>query len=232
MSPNESVSHPTASLHQEGAGSSADATREALLDAAERLIAQHGVDSASVRAITEGAGANLAAVSYHFGSKEGLVRAVFERRLVPINHQRLELLEACLAEDDPPRLECVVRAFVLPSLAILRRGRAPDFGRCMVRALADPGEQMRMLLAETFEDLIERFTEALGRALPAADPEGIFWRFHFMVGAMAFTVGMGHVLEEYSHGMCSCDDLEATSERLVRFIAAGMRSEVEEAATA
>ena len=90
---------------------------------------------------------------------------------------------------------------------------------------------MRALLTEAFEGLIERFAEALSRALPGADPEGIFWRFHFMVGAMAYTVGMGHLVEEYSHGICSCDDLEETGERLVRFIAAGMRAEVAGATT-
>ena len=117
-----------------------ESTKQALLDAAERLIAQYGVDAASVRAITEAAGANLAAVSYHFGSKDGLVRSVFERRLVPINRQRRELLDACLSGGARPELECVVRAFVLPPLQILRRQHAPDFGRCMIRALADPGE--------------------------------------------------------------------------------------------
>ncbi len=204
----------------------AETTRQALLDAAERLIAQYGVDAASVRAITEAAGANLAAVSYHFGSKDGLVRSVFERRLVPINRQRSELLDACLSGDGRPQLECVVRAFVLPPLQVLRRQHAPDFGRCMIRALAGRGGP-----CEAFEGLIERFAEALSRALPGADPEGIFWRFHFMVGAMAYTVGMGHLIEEYSHGICSCDDLEETGERLVRFIAAGMRAELEGAAT-
>lgn len=204
-----------------------ETTKQALLDAAERLIAQHGVDAASVRAITEAAGANLAAVSYHFGSKNGLVRSVFERRLVPINRQRLELLDDCLEAPGTPDLECIVEAFVLPPLQILRREHAPDFGRCMIRALADPGDQMRALLTEAFEGLIERFAEALRRALPEAEPEGIFWRFHFMVGAMAYTLGMGHLVEEYSHGICSCADLEQTGKRLVRFIAAGMRAEIE-----
>lgn len=202
--------------------SSAD-TKEQLLDAAERLIGEQGIDGASVRAITEAAGVNLAAVSYHFGSKDGLVRSVFERRLRPINRERLELLEACLAESNPPSLERIVRAFVAPPLHVLGSEHAPDFGRCMIRALSDPGEQMRALLMEAFEGVISRFTQALHRALPNEDAEGIFWRFHFMVGSMAYTVGMGHLVEEYSQGVCAASDFEAVSERLVRFVTQGMQ---------
>ena len=73
-------------------------TREALLDAAESLFAEHGVQAASLRAITQQAGANLAAVHYHFGSKEGLVRAVFSRRIGPLNEERLRRLEECERE--------------------------------------------------------------------------------------------------------------------------------------
>ena len=198
-------------------------TRDQILDAAERLIGELGIDGASVRAITEAAGANLAAVNYHFGSKEGLVRAVFERRLVPINRERLRMLDRCTEGDDrEPSLECIVRAFVKPPLEVLRGDHASSFGRCMIRALADPGEQMRLLLVEAFEEVVGRFAEALGRALPSETSEGVFWRFHFMIGAMAYTIGMGHLVEEYSHGTCACSDLDAVGERLVRFVTAGM----------
>lgn len=204
-------------------------TKEQLLDAAERLIGEQGVDGASVRSITEAAGANLAAVSYHFGSKEGLVRAVFARRLVPINRERLRLLDRCLEDRDQPSLEGIVRAFVKPPLQVLQGERGPSFGRCMIRALTDPGEHMRLLLMEAFEGVIERFSDALRGALPEEAPDDIFWRFHFMVGAMAYTVGMGHLVEQYSHGLCSCGDYEDISERLVRFVTAGMEASAEEA---
>src|SRR5688572_31708077 len=68
-------------------------TRESLLDAAEKLFSEHGIQSASLRQITQHAGANLAAVNYHFGSKDGLVRAVFSRRLRPMNDERFRRLE-------------------------------------------------------------------------------------------------------------------------------------------
>ena len=60
-------------------------TRERLLDAAKYLFAQRGVDATSLRHITAEAAANLASVNYHFGSKEALFRAVFVRRIGPVN---------------------------------------------------------------------------------------------------------------------------------------------------
>jgi AcrR family transcriptional regulator len=217
MPPTEVTTHP----------STGSDTRRHLLDAAERLIGDQGVDRASVRSITELAGANLAAVSYHFGSKDGLVREVFERRLRPINRERIRLLEDCLEPDGPPDLERVVRAFVGPPFQLLRGNQAASFGRCMVRVLSDPGDETRDLLMEVFDEVIKRFAGALQLALPDAKPEGIFWRFHFMIGSMAYTVGMGHLVPEYSRGICSTQDVEAMTERLVRFITAGMRAESE-----
>src|SRR5437763_16807197 len=87
-------------------------TRESLMDAAESLFAERGIPAASLRAITERATANLAAVHYHFGSKQGLVRAVFDRRLAPLNRERLTLLDRYEAEGGG--VEEVVRAFVAP----------------------------------------------------------------------------------------------------------------------
>ena len=200
-------------------------TREQLLDAAESLIADQGVDGASVRAITDAAGANLAAISYHFGSKDELVKAVFERRLEPINRERLRLLDEAEGRPEGPTLEDVVRAFVTPPLAILDPDEAPSFGRCMIRALADPGPEMKTLLMKNFESVIARFTTAFATVLPDRSHEEIFWRFHFMVGSMAYTVGMGHLVEEYSRGACCDDDPAELAERLVRFVCAGMSAE-------
>src|SRR5947199_10784893 len=114
-------------------------TRESLMDAAESLFAERGIQAASLRAITERAAANLAAVHYHFGSKEGLVRAVFSRRLKPASDQRLELLAACdLTAADA--VEQVLRAFLTPAIrTIYEAGEgAPGFGRVLGRVFSGP----------------------------------------------------------------------------------------------
>ena len=209
----------------EARDSTSSDTREQILDAAERLIGDQGIDRASVRAITELAGANLAAVSYHFGSKDALVREVFERRLRPINLERLRLLDEHLGTTESPDLESVVRAFVLPPFGVLLGEEAANFGRCMVRVMADPGPQMRDLLMDLFSEVMQRFIAALQNVLPGVDPAGIFWRFHFMLGSMAYTVGMRHLVPVYSRGICDSTNVEEIGERLVEFVTAGMRAD-------
>jgi AcrR family transcriptional regulator len=71
-------------------------TKTQILDAAEKLFAKQGFEATSLRAIIADAGVNLAAIHYHFRSKEGLVRAVLERRIAPINEERIRQLQACL----------------------------------------------------------------------------------------------------------------------------------------
>ena len=106
-------------------------TKERLLDAAETLFGDRGVAAVSVRDITAAAGANIAAVNYHFGSKDGLLQAVINRRMEPLNAERLRLLDLVesAAGDAPPTVEGVLHAFVVQNL-FARDGLPPiDSGR-------------------------------------------------------------------------------------------------------
>lgn len=206
-------------------------TRNALLDAAERLFADVGIDGASLRSITAEAGANLASVNYHFGSKEGLVRAVLSRRFRPITELRLAALDGCEADsDESPELECVLRAFVAPVIKMLAND--PDQGahfiRFMGRVHSEPNETTTSMLREEFGETLERFGAALHAALPELAPDQLFWRFHFAMGAMLHTISCGQLLTEYTEGACSYDDPEDVTRRLVAFMAAGMRGAREE----
>jgi AcrR family transcriptional regulator len=198
-------------------------TREALLDAAESLFAQHGVQAASLRAITQQAGANLAAVNYHFGSKEGLVRAVFSRRIGPLNQERLRRLDEC--ERREGAIEEVLRAFIEPVLRLRRE--APEgsrqFARLMGRSFSEPNEEVRAIMTEELGPMVRRFAEALARRLPHLPRLEILWRFHFVAGAMAHTTSCGDLLEHYSDGACRAGDPEAL-EHLVTFLSAGLRA--------
>jgi AcrR family transcriptional regulator len=202
-------------------------TKEAILAAAERLFAEHGVQGASLRAITGEAGVNLAAVNYHFGSKEGLVEAIVSRRLKPLSARRLELLDRALgASPSRPDVAEVVRAFVAPALEMIQNepgGHA--FARFILSAFQDPRPEMRDMLLGQFEETIRRFTDALGKSLPELPPVEIFWRFHFMVGVMAHTVGLGFAVERFSGGICDPGDIDSVTERMVGFVAGGLRSE-------
>jgi AcrR family transcriptional regulator len=201
------------------------ATREGLLDAAESLFSEHGIQAASLRAITQRAGANLAAVHYHFGSKQGLVRAVFQRRLEPLNRERLALLAAC-ERDGGGTVEGVLRAFVGPLLRMVRQD--PDgggaFARLVGRAFAEPGDEVRQILFDEFKELVDRFREVLARLLPHLPEEELIWRLHFVAGSMGHTVACSHILERYSEGRCRLSDVERSIDLLVQFLAAGLRA--------
>jgi AcrR family transcriptional regulator len=201
-------------------------TKTALLDAAERLFSRDGIAESSLRAITAEAGANLASVNYHFGSKEGLVRAVFARRLGPLNRRRIELLEGCLeAGDGVADLRCLLSAFVEPAMAMMKSRDAGDRGfvRLLSRTLFEPTGELRATMAEEFREVGERFTREIARTLPGAAQEEIVWRFHFMVGALAHTVAgesmVSHRLECLH--LNRDEDAATITHRLVDFLLGG-----------
>lgn len=203
-------------------------TKTALLDAAERLFAREGIAESSLRAITSEARANLASVNYHFGSKQGLVRAVFARRLEPLNRQRLESLESCLEQcQGVTDLHCLLRAFVRPAMTMMRSQDDGDreFVKLLGRTLSGPSVELRSTLFEEFREVGERFTSELARALPGVPREEIVWRFHFMVGALAHTVAarttVSHQLECLS--LKEDDDTEVITNRLVSFLLSGWK---------
>jgi AcrR family transcriptional regulator len=200
-------------------------TREALLDAAESLFSELGIQASSLRAITQRAGANLAAVHYHFGSKEGLVRAVFSRRLKPLNEERLRLLDASdLAAADA--VEQVLNAFLAPLLRMSSETPegARDFARLMGRAFMEPMEEVREMLLEEIGEVVRRFTEAFGRVLPHLSRQELLWRIHFVAGAMGHTVACGRTLEKHSHGLCQPSNPDEALRNMIPFLAAGLRA--------
>jgi AcrR family transcriptional regulator len=164
----------------------AASTKERILDATEGLFAKYGFQGTSVRAITSEAGVNLAAVHYHFGSKEALIQAVFSRRLEPLNRERIRRLrESESASGGEPRLEEIIRAFVEPALKLFERpGDGPAMMSLMGRALLDTDGRTRVLIHPQFDEVRRAFEEAFLRALPSLPREELQWRFLFFIGVM------------------------------------------------
>lgn len=201
-------------------------TQQSLLDAAETLIAKLGVSSTSLRKITSLAGTNLAAANYHFGSKEALVRAVVARHLGPLNEERLRLLAEAQADEEPPQLEALVRAFVGPVVryGLERRDQGRDIAQIFGRAMTQPEDMLRDLLIDELREVIQRFGQAFGQALPHIEQEELMWRVHFMVGSMAHTMAASQMLEKVTAGLCNLQDRDGLVERLVNFLCAGLRA--------
>src|SRR6185436_7708477 len=199
-------------------------TREALLDAAEKLFSEHGIQASSLRMITQQAGANLAAVHYHFGSKEGLVRAVFSRRLRPLAEERFRLLEASdLAGKEA--IEQVIDAFVSPLIRRMSESSdgAQEFAQLMGRAFTEPSEEVRSMLIEEFKPTADRFIGALRQLLPHLGDKELMWRFHFLAGGMGHTVSCRKMVARFSEGLCESGPDEMLR-YLVTFMASGLRA--------
>jgi AcrR family transcriptional regulator len=167
-------------------------TKARMLDAAEALFMEHGFEATSMRAITAAAAVNLAAVNYHFGSKEELFEAVLTRRLDPMNQQRLELLARLEAKAAPAPLSCdrILLALFVPALRLARdpaRG-GKNFLRLLGRAYADPAPFIRQFLSEQYAAMIARFKAAFARALPHLPRRELSWRLHFIMGALSYTL--------------------------------------------
>ena len=167
-------------------------TKERILDIAETLFMEHGYEAASLRAITTAAEVNLAAVNYHFGTKEELFQAVLTRRLDPMNQRRLELLSRFEAESAPRPLPCerILSALLIPALKLARdpaRGGS-NFLRLLGRAYADPAPFIRQLLSQQYAEMIARFKNAFARALPTMPRKELSWRLHFIMGALSYTL--------------------------------------------
>ena len=202
-------------------------TKERLLDFAETLFMEHGYEATSLRAITTAADVNLAAVNYHFGSKEELFQAVLTRRLDPMNNRRLELLSRFEAESAPRPLPCdrILSALLIPALKLARdrkRGGS-NFLRLLGRAYADPAPFIRQFLSEQYAVMIARFKAAFARALPNMPRKELSWRLHFIMGALSYTLAGTDALKLIAElNPHETDNDEILLRRLAPFLLAGL----------
>lgn len=202
------------------------ATRDRMLAAAERVFADKGFDGASTRLLAEEAGADLAMIVYHFGSKLGLYREVLLRRAERLNALRLGELDEVLARsNERPDLSAIVFALVATNI---RMRTDPELGglpvaRLIARELIDPAQSDRRTIGDMFDTLARRFVDAIKLALPAASNEAVYWAYHFAISAMVQTMANVDRLEDFSKNNCDMSDGERVIDHLVPFIVEGMR---------
>lgn len=196
-------------------------TKQKLIDTAERLFGEQGYGATSLRQVVAAAEVNVAAVHYHFGSKEDLLDAVLVRRAGPVTQKRMELLDQVEAEagDGPPDVEKVLEAFLLPTAEAAQSN--PNFVRLMGRMLSEG--MMPQIIERHFRDSAFRFVAALRRGLPHLGQEDLMWRVHFMIGAMAHTLMSRPVMNMVDANA----DFSERLRRLVRFLGAGFRAPAE-----
>ena len=203
-----------------------DATRLAILDAAERCFGENGFDGVSLRAITEQAGVDLALVNYHFGTKDNLLHEVIARRAREVHDERVRALEVARHEagTSSPSIEAIVTAFLQP---LLRRLAGSDMGWRHYGSLVSQLGVLPNFVALTGDVLDPtalHFVNALRLALPKTPPQSIYWGYMFLIGSMIQLLSATGRIERLSGGLCRSDDIEGAMRELVPFVSAGLRS--------
>jgi AcrR family transcriptional regulator len=202
-------------------------TKTRILKTAQKLFAQKGIGATSLREITRQAGVNLAAVHYHFGSKEGLIRALVSRLFGPINQERLRLLDGIEARagDGPPDLEAVVEAFVGPPIHLSQRPEGRSAMALVGRLFGDPSDRTFRIFKEEMSEIAHRFGRALQHALPHLPPGEVFSRLAFSAGAMAHTMLLREdLVREFTDGRMTLGGPDLIVRRLVAFLSGGLRA--------
>jgi AcrR family transcriptional regulator len=204
-------------------------TKTRILDAAELLFMEHGFEATSLRSLTAAASVNLAAVNYHFGSKEELFQAVLTRRLDPMNQERIELLTRLEREaaGRPMSVEKILFSMLIPALKLARdekRG-GKNFLRLLGRAYADPAPFIRHFLSQQYVEMINRYKEAFLKALPHLSRQELTWRLHFVMGALSYTLAGTDALKLFAQVASTDKDTdELLLQRLAPFLVAGLKA--------
>ena len=197
-------------------------TRARIMDHAERLFGLHGFSGTSLRMISTAAEANLAAVNYHFGTKESLFLAVFRRMFEVLNRERIELLDELEARSVESTLAEISYAYALPPMRLIERGvpAMRFFGRC-----GGGMERLREVFWEVHTDVRARYFVAAKRASGGLDSATLAWRIHFINGAIVQALRDSASLEELSEGACAVNDSQEAARQLAAFAVSGLRAD-------
>jgi AcrR family transcriptional regulator len=194
-----------------------DQTRTAILHAAERLYAERGFGDVTLRDIVAAADVNLAAVNYHFGSKDELIAELFVSRSIATNRERLNELK--LAEEaggGRASIDSILRALVGPTLrgCLGPERERSTASRFMIRASIESVPPIRRIKNREIDHL-RKFAAAMRRSLPEVSEVDLYWGLHFALAMAHQTIRDSERLGKLSDGMCDLDDVGTIIDRIV-----------------
>ncbi|NII10936.1 TetR/AcrR family transcriptional regulator [Oleiagrimonas sp. C23AA] len=196
-------------------------TKERILGAAETLFARHGFAGASLRQVTSAAKVNLAAVNYHFGSKDNLIEEVFRRRLDELNGRRVAALKGA-GED--ASLDALLGAYIRPALELsLDTDGGSAFVRVLARAYAEHNERLRKFLSDNYGHVLRLFAAQFAKQLPHLSKEELYWRLDIVSGALTYAMADFGVIQRRAQDS-EAQHRALAAEHLIHFAAAGLRA--------
>lgn len=198
------------------------ATREDILDAAERHFAERGFAAANLREIANDANVTQAMVNYYFGSKVDMFKEVYLRRGRALAASRMHLLEVVLAKVSP-QIEDVLRAYLLPSFKLRGSAQGRAFLRLQARLHAEPDEMAYELRREVYDRPVRAYVAALMSLLPGKTEDEVYLRFAQLIGIYIYVVSGAHRIGEIQGRRRPVPSASDLIEEIVGFASAGMR---------
>ena len=200
-------------------------TRDRILGTAERLFAEYGYDGVSVRQIGAAADAQIALISYYFGTKDKLYRAVFENRISPVSERRREALRrAMAAEGAAPTIEAVLDAFARPWIEMRGTEEGRQYTRLIAREVNDPQEAERGIVRDLLDPLAVEFLAAMEAVLPDRSRSDVHAAYHFLTSTLLLMLANPERVKRLSGDLIDDRSTDAAVERLVRFVARSLRA--------
>ncbi len=203
-------------------------TKNKILDAAENLFAIQGFNGTSLREITSQAEVNLAAVNYHFGSKKELIKSVMSRYMNELS-PRLELSLVDICEQDNLTLLEVFSAFIEPLLSLneFKENGTSNFLQLLGRGYTDSQGFLRWFLTTQYPGVINNFVKAVQKAYPELTPEEMFWRLHFTMGTVVFTMSSSDALIDIAQSdFDKTIDIAGVIKQVIPYVAAGVAAPI------
>ena len=199
-------------------------TKDRILHAAEELFALQGFATTSLRQVTSRADVNIAAVNYHFGSKENLVNELFRRRMEEMSKQRLAALHQA-TETAPSQLDAILAAFVEPALAMAQdRHGGGAFIRVIARAYAESNDGLRKFLSDQHGHVLREFAKAISTCVDGLSKEELYWRLDFLSGSLTYAMADFGLIKR-ANGVSEATHRQRAAKALIRFAAAGFKAD-------
>lgn len=191
-------------------------TRERILAAAAPLFAREGFEATGVRAIAAAGGVNIAAVNYHFGSKDSLLLAIAERHTQQVNERRCEALALVLEDAEKqgvrPEVHKIVEAFVGPSIRFLSTENRENFllMRLILARVRNDPTQLGRVIIDSMRPTVLAFVSALKIALPNAKDSALHEGIHITMGAFLQSMTCDDILLQL------CPEIDRSPEAIIR----------------
>lgn len=197
-----------------------------ILDAAERLFMENGYAATSIRMITGAAGVPVALVNYHYGSKQGLMEAVYQRALGSRGGSRVSYLDKLEADaaGEPIPVEVLVDAFLSSALRLTRKDSISGevFKQLIARAFYEPGPGTEAFFPVEYREAVDRYRQAFMRTLPHLTQDDVVWRMYFFVGIVAYAMAGKDVMRmTETYALADAGNPEGIMARLKPFVVAG-----------